>query len=162
MVSRRFSLPALTFNVCFSFLLLSLFSPSLSSSLLLFPLLLLRGVIMTKMSLSSYHNSVSFVQLQLLVQSRPVLHMRLASSKIAINSQAKKKERKSPSTFPFSLLLLYLYVLFHSCGSSLHSQGFAVCMNWRLSQNKTLWPQYHQTTLHQLSYGKGERERRVE
>ena len=32
-------------------------------------------------------------------------------------------------------------------------------MSWRLSQNKTLWPQYHQTTLHQLSYGKGERER---
>lgn len=114
---------------------------------------------MTKMSLSSYHNSVSSVQLQLLVQSLPVLHMRLASLKIAINSQAKKGE-KVTLNIPFlslSLLLLYLYVLFHSCGSSLHSQGFAVCMSWRLSQNKTLWPQYHQTTLHQLSYGKGER-----
>lgn len=134
------------------------------SSLFLFPLLLLRGVIMTKMSLSSYHNSVSFVQLQLLVQSLPVLHMRLASSKIAINSQAKKRRESHPQhslshSLSLSLLLLYLYVLFHSCGSSLHSQGFAVCMSWRLSQNKTLWPQYHQTTLHQLSYGKGERER---
>ena len=51
---------------------------------------------MTKMSLSSYHNSVSFVQLQLLVQSRPVLHMRLASSKIAINSRAKKRRESHP------------------------------------------------------------------
>ena len=89
-------------SVSFSFLLLSLFSPSLSS-------LALERCHYDKMSLSSYHNSVSSVQLQLLVQSLPVLHMRLASLKIAINSQAKKRRESHPQ-HSLSLSLSYFYI----------------------------------------------------